>query len=433
MPRPPPGRAPHAAASYAAWIPVDVGDGTSVEGGRVDQVEVRPGDVVRLDVGEPVAIGQRIRAGGSVSEVWRREMLRGGVIELRAGFQAVAILAARGAIRRAFVGHANDPGYYWFQLEERVLDWADGPLPAPFPAIAPWARIDRAGFGALDAALAREVAATTAKDAVRAGARAVRRIAGLRAVRALRPVTGFPYAFDVEVAPTGAGPTRQIGGRTMFEMGPHRPLVLEVNGPTTLHVWTRAARAATEVQAGVRVLEGDRERASAAATLPRQRLTTWDPSVPAEETPDLAPLARAIVHVPPGAHTYRVESDGRAWTLAIAARAVVHLEAQLLFWWVPRFNDIFYLRARATADAEERKLSHASVRPGVFLALGALDSGLYSTPRTTRRRACRLRRASTRAGSMSSTTDGWCRASSTSSRVCLGAIASTPAACRSSS
>jgi hypothetical protein len=51
--------------------------------------------------------------------------------------------------------------------------------------------------------------------------------------------------------------------------------------------------------------------------------------------------------------------------------------AQLLFWWVPRFNDIFYLRGRATADAEERELSHVAVRPGVFIALGNLDTGVF--------------------------------------------------------
>src|SRR5205814_6007901 len=49
--------------------------------------------------------------------------------------------------------------------------------------------------------------------------------------------------------------------------------------------------------------------------------------VPAAEAPDLAPLGRAIVHVPPGAHVYRVESvGGEAFVVALAARAVIHLE-----------------------------------------------------------------------------------------------------------
>src|SRR5262249_13108554 len=157
------------------------------------------------------------------------------------------------------------------------------------------------------AALAREVASSRNKESAVEAARAIRAIAGLRALRALRPVTGFPYAFDEEIEPKGGGETREVEGRTMFGVGPGQPLTLEVDGPATLHLWTRAVRAATDAQASVRVLEGDRERASAGATLPRQRLTSWDPSIPAAQRPDLAPLARAIVHVPPGMHTYRVE------------------------------------------------------------------------------------------------------------------------------
>jgi hypothetical protein len=49
------------------------------------------------------------------------------------------------------------------------------------------------------------------------------------------------------------------------------------------------------------------------------------------------------------------------------------LFGQALFWFVPYFDDIFYLRARVTADAKHRYLSHMAARPGIFLALGNLD------------------------------------------------------------
>jgi hypothetical protein len=46
---------------------------------------------------------------------------------------------------------------------------------------------------------------------------------------------------------------------------------------------------------------------------------------------------------------------------------------QLLLWWVPTFNDIFYMRARATFDAKARTLTNVALRPGIFLAFGDLE------------------------------------------------------------
>jgi hypothetical protein len=40
---------------------------------------------------------------------------------------------------------------------------------------------------------------------------------------------------------------------------------------------------------------------------------------------------------------------------------------QALFWYVPYFNDIFYLRLRGTYDMGNGQVSHAAARPGVFL------------------------------------------------------------------
>src|SRR5262249_45932090 len=48
---------------------------------------------------------------------------------------------------------------------------------------------------------------------------------------------------------------------------------------------------------------------------------------------------------------------------------------QLLFWWVPNFNDIFYVRARASFDPKAHSLTDVALRPGIFLALGDLELG----------------------------------------------------------
>lgn len=50
---------------------------------------------------------------------------------------------------------------------------------------------------------------------------------------------------------------------------------------------------------------------------------------------------------------------------------------QGLFWWVPYFNHIAYLRARGTMDVTNGSFSHAAVRPGTFVILGAFEAGGY--------------------------------------------------------
>jgi hypothetical protein len=52
--------------------------------------------------------------------------------------------------------------------------------------------------------------------------------------------------------------------------------------------------------------------------------------------------------------------------------------AQALLWFAPHFDDIFYLRARATENATRGVFSHASVRPGAFVLLGDLDLSAYA-------------------------------------------------------
>ena len=90
------------------------------------------------------------------------------------------VLALRGSIRRAHVGRPLDPGYGWFGIEANVLAWADGPLPAPFRAVAPRERVDVDTLAQLDAVLAESMARAKDREPTLAVAKALRRIVGLR-------------------------------------------------------------------------------------------------------------------------------------------------------------------------------------------------------------------------------------------------------------
>ena len=50
---------------------------------------------------------------------------------------------------------------------------------------------------------------------------------------------------------------------------------------------------------------------------------------------------------------------------------------QGLLWYVPYFNDIFYLRLRGSYDATNGGVSHASARPGTFLIFRFVEIGAY--------------------------------------------------------
>src|SRR5205085_2220067 len=118
-------RVAHASASRVAWLPVEVAPGTSADGRAIDVVQVHAGEVVRIDVATAaIDVGERVRGGGA--EVWRREPAEQGVVTFRPGMSTSAILVPRGGARRILAGRAWDPGYAWFELEDRVIDWADG-------------------------------------------------------------------------------------------------------------------------------------------------------------------------------------------------------------------------------------------------------------------------------------------------------------------
>jgi hypothetical protein len=54
-------------------------------------------------------------------------------------------------------------------------------------------------------------------------------------------------------------------------------------------------------------------------------------------------------------------------------RRPTFLFAQALLWYAPYFNEISYLRLRATFDAKAHALSHSAAVVGAFLAFGDLD------------------------------------------------------------
>jgi len=331
----PPPFVPHAASGTVSWQPLIQRDVKSARGGATVEVNVKGGELLRLETptDAPIAIGGRVHASaaGDVEE-WSTVTPHDHVALVRPALFTTAVRFPRGAVDRALIGHGFDPGYLWFELESRVLDWASGPLPAPFPQIAVPERIDFDAIAALDRALADAVASAPDRDAAMSEARAIRRVVGLRAARILRPVNGFPYFFDSDTEPEGHPKTRTDNGHVGYEVTPDAPLEIVVNGPTLLHVWSRAPRSEEGEVERLRVTEGGHERAISGATLPHVvRNTESDPSRPEAEGDDAAALSslrRAAVHVPPGEHKYRVEMSGGAqlWIYPLRAREIVHLE-----------------------------------------------------------------------------------------------------------
>lgn len=321
---------PNAQSSFVAWAPVEVQGTTDVHGSAVDEVATRGGEIVRLVVrgGErSIDVAERARTSSGTAESWSAMDVVDGIALVRPGALSTALLVRRGAIDRAYVGQSSDPGYYWFELEDRALAWADGPLASPVPAIAPPERFDLGALAALDGALQDAALAANRDDRAMEVAHAIRRIAVLRAVRALRPPSGYPYFFDDVPQPAGAA-SPAVGDRSAWLVAPGKPIEFRVEGPALLHVWSRAAPSASDETLSLRVLEGGRVRAESGSTLPRATLTSTDPSA-LDEAP-LAALRRAIVHVPPGTHAYAIEIEGGAAVVsALRARAVVHAEDAL--------------------------------------------------------------------------------------------------------
>jgi len=358
-----PGVPVNAAASFVVWKPADTESGTSMRGTAVDVIPVRGGELVQIYVDRPIELAERLRSGNEFAETWSQVSPQNGTILLRATLFATALLVPRGSIDRAYVGHGDDPGYLWFDLEDRVLDWAEGPMSAPYPLVAAKERLDVAFFDALDKVLDEEVRRARDPAAALEAARAVRRVAGLRAARTLRPAAGYPYFIDRLPEPS-AKQVEDDDGKTVYEIAPNAPASVSVEGPGVLHVWSRAARKAVDETIDLSIFEGARLRGESGATIARTRLTGFDQDgMHASET---VPLRRALIHVPPGAHTYRmVTQGGSALVFPMLARPLIHLGDGL----TGRKNETPQL---ATARAA------CGSAPGICaiaLALGGEDSG----------------------------------------------------------
>ncbi len=320
---------PNAVDARVEWQPLEVIATFDADGRPVDEIRVRGGDIVRIttDASEPVEVGERVRSGEGSAESWTKVRPEGGALVVRATMLGTAVLVPRGTASRAHRAVAQDPGYAWFELEEHVLAWAAGPLPAPFPPVAPPERIDVASVEALDRVLAQAVEASSRKDRARVAATAIRRVVGLRALRALRPPAGFPYFYDLALLPRDAATrkSRKIGAATTWWVTPGDPMELAVEGPQVLQVWSWGVRRDEDETVKLRVLEGGRERALSSAVLPHTKAREDAPEVRAEHA-EVVTLRRAVVHVPPGKHTYRVEATfGSTFVGATAARPVIHV------------------------------------------------------------------------------------------------------------
>lgn len=316
--QPLPGRIPDALSSFVVWSEVGVAPEVGARGEVLDVISVRGGDVMRLELWSdaPLLVGERFPSGQSRSESWLERSPSQGVLLLRMSAFASALMLPRGAIVRAYRGHGSDPGYHWFDLEDRVLAWATGPLPAPFPALAPPERLDFAGFRALDRVLEAALAAAQNPRAALDQAQAVRAVAGLRAVRALRPATGLPYFLD------SALPVSATRGRyPSYPIKSDRALEMPVSGPGILHIWIKAQPKVGH-SAELRVFEGDRLRAETRLPL----ASAPKPQLAPQAEGGLASARHALVQVPPGRHHYRLESTAELSATLLFAEPIVHLE-----------------------------------------------------------------------------------------------------------
>jgi hypothetical protein len=314
---------PNAVASFVVWVPAPLEAGTGLHGEPLDVVRVHGGELVRLQptAASPLEVGERFEPASESWSRWPGVSSSDAAIVLRANAFASAIVVRRGAISRAYVGHASDPGYYFFDLERRVLAWANGDLPALFPQVASPERIDLTGFAELDRVLAQSVANAKDRPAALAAARAIRRVAGLRAVRALRPMSGYPYFFDEQ--PSVLGGARAADGA--YLVSPESQLEVVASGPALLSLFANASAETAANTLELRVLEGGRERARSF-----NRLAAGDHAHSGPHSGETAPgpaLRHALVHVPPGVHRYHVRAyGGPASVRMVLAKPVVHVE-----------------------------------------------------------------------------------------------------------
>jgi hypothetical protein len=317
----PPAAVPDALASFVVWREEPLTPASVLDGSPVDTLVVEPGQIVRVEVpsGGSIDVIEGAHTANGVVESRRTEPVQSGAVIVRAGAFTTAFAFARGAVRRAFIGHGSDPGVNWIEHTRRVVAWAEGPIPAPFPEVVPVWRVDRELFDRLDNILAADITRAPSASAPRDAARAIRAVVGLRQLRAVQPVSGYPYFLDAPAIAKDDAAAGAIEGHDVHRVEPGKPLKARATGPATLTVWAWSSDRGPERTASITVIEGEAPR----ATMSR-RLRRAAGSSPAPSSPER--LMRTVVHVPPGDHTYRIESDGALLVAAIAARPVLPMD-----------------------------------------------------------------------------------------------------------
>ncbi len=317
----PPSAVPDALASFVVWHERPLASSTSLDGSAVDTLDVEPEQLVRLEgIRAPsVEVIESSRTERGIVESRRTEAVQSGVLVARVGAFTTSVGFSRGVVGRGFVGHASEPGVHWIDHARRVVAWAEGPLSERFPDVAPMGRVDGELFERLDKTLAADLAKASDAAWVREAGQALRAIVGLRQLRALEPVTGYPYFLDTPAIGNDVAMAGVLEGHEVHRLEPGKSIEARAKGPAMLSVWAWSDDRGPEHSVTLSVFEGQARRARSTRRLRQTQSGSLSPSSPER-------LTRAVVHVPPGEHVYRLESDGVLRVAALSAASVLPMD-----------------------------------------------------------------------------------------------------------
>ena len=310
------------AGSEVKWWPAPLRSLRDARDSPLEGVKVTPGELLRIELAsdDTVELAElQGRPGEPLREAWLSRKPQQRVVLLRASLFTRSLAARPGVIRGVWRGRLADPGYGWFALEAAALGWAQSPLGTPFPQLARVQRVDLARFRQFDAVLQRAILHSQSLDRDRAATLALRRTLALRAVRELRPLDGLPYFAFEEPRPQQPRPTLDPKtGRSVYRVTPSAPLKFELEGPGIFELLASVPDALRE-PATVRVVEAGQPRGAVTA-VPR-RAGTGSANVAVAQS-----MPRLRLHLPPGRHSYSLESSREVLARVLVARPTVHVE-----------------------------------------------------------------------------------------------------------